>query len=60
MMTPCEELERGNRELEPLREGNKVLIQNKDTGKPNKWDRQGTVIAIKDIDQCLIKVDGSG
>ena len=62
MLTSCEELERGSRELEPLREGNKVLIQNqnKDTGRPNKWDRQGTIIAIKDNDQCLIKVDGSG
>ena len=62
MLTSCEELERGSRELEPLREGNRVLIQNqnKDTGRPNKWDRQGTIIAIKDNDQCLIKVDGSG
>jgi hypothetical protein len=62
MLTSCEELERGSRELEPLREGNRVLIQNqnKDIGRPNKWDRQGTVIAIKDNDQCLIKVDGSG
>ena len=37
-----------------------IQNQNKDTGRPNKWDRQGTIIAIKDNDQCLIKVDGSG
>ena len=62
MLLSCEELERGCRELDPLREGDKVLIQNqsRDASRPNKWDRQGTVIAIKDNDQCLVKVDGSG
>ena len=60
MILSCEELERGSRELEPLREGDKVFIQNKmKECKPNKWDRQGTVIAVKDNDQCLVEVDGS-
>ena len=58
----CEELERGSRELTVLREGDKVWIQNqnRDTGRENKWDRQGTVIAVKDNDQFLVKVHGSG
>ena len=62
MILSFEELERGSREVEPLREGDKVFIQNqmKDARRPNKWDRQVTLIAVKDIDQCLIKVDGSG
>ena len=39
-----------------------VLIQNQDksSGRPNKWDRQGKIIATKPNDQYLIRVDGSG
>ena len=61
MLLSCEGLEKGSHELLTLREGDKVFIQNqiKSDGRPNKWDRQGTVIAIKDNDQCLVKVDGS-
>ena len=46
----------------PLREGDKVWIQNqgRDVARPNKWDRQGTVIAVKNNDQVLVKVHGSG
>ena len=52
----------GSRELPPLRERDQVFIQNQDkaNGRPNKWNRQGTVIASKDHDQYLIKVHGSG
>ena len=39
-----------------------VLIQNQDksSGRPNKWDCQGKIIAAKPNDQYLIRVDGSG
>ena len=39
-----------------------MFIQNQDKadGRQNKWDRQGRVVATKDNDQYLIKVDGSG
>ena len=39
-----------------------MFIQNqgKSPGRCNKWDRQGRIVAIKDHDQHLVKVDGSG
>jgi len=62
LVRSCEKLEMGSKELPPLREGDQVMIQNQDKsgGRPNKWDRQGTVIASKDYDQYLVKVHGSG
>ena len=62
LVRSCEQLETGSRELSSLREGDQVLIQNQDKsgGRPNKWDRQGTIIASKDHDQYLVKVHGSG
>ena len=58
----CERLEAHSKELEPLREGDSVLIQNQIPSSPRskKWDRQGTVIATGDNDQYLVKVEGSG
>ena len=62
LVRSCEQLETGCKELPSLREGDSVFIQNQDkaTGRPNKWDRQGTIIASKDHDQYLVKVHGSG
>ena len=62
LVRSCEQLEMGSRELPSLREGDQVLIQNQDksSGRPDKWDRQGTIIASKDHDQYLVKVHGSG
>ena len=62
LVRSCEGLENGSRELPPLREGDSVFIQNqgKSPGRRNKWDRQGRIVAIKDHDQHLVKVDGSG
>ena len=62
LVRSCEQLETGSRELLSLREGDQVMIQNQDKsgGRPNKWDRQGTIIASKDHDQYLVKVHGSG
>ena len=62
LVRSCEQLETGSRELPSLREGDQVFIQNQDKshGRPNKWDRQGTIIALKDNDQHLVKVHGSG
>jgi ribosomal protein L44E len=58
----CERLEAHSKELDPLREGDSVLIQNQIPSSPRskKWDRQGTVIATGDNDQYLVKVEGSG
>jgi len=62
LVRSCENLEPGSRELIALKEGDRVLIQNqaKNRGRPNKWDRQGVIIAVKGNDQCLVKVDGTG
>ena len=62
LVSSCKQIEIVCKELPPLREGDNVLIQNQDTatGRPNKWDREGTIIAMKGIDQYLIKVHGSG
>ena len=62
LVRSCENLEPGSRELVALKEGDKVLVQNqaKSSGRPNKWDRQGVIIALKGNDQYLVKVDGTG
>ena len=46
--------------LPPLSVGDKVLIQNKRTGKRNCWDRSGVVISVKPNRQYEIQLDSSG
>ena len=62
LVRSCENLNEHSKELEPLREGDSVFVQNQDptSSKPNKWDRQGTVIAAQGYDQYLIRIMGSG
>ena len=62
MVKTCENLEKNSKELLPLREGDMVFIQNQDpaSGKPNKWDREGTVIQTGENDQYLVRVHGTG
>ena len=48
------------RKLERLKNGDKVFIQNQTGNSPRRWDRNGTIIEIKDFNQYIIKVDGSG
>ena len=52
----------GLEELPPLREGDSVFIQNQNLayGKPNKWDREGTIIQTGENDQYLVRVRGTG
>ena len=58
----CEEFGDKSKELPPLREGDNVFVQNQDKSiaRPTKWDRQGRIIAAKDNDQYIVKIDGSG
>jgi len=58
----CEKLEANSKELEPLREGDTVFIQNQDPGsrRSKKWDKQGTVIVTGENDQYLVRVAGTG
>ena len=62
MVKTCERLEKSSKELMSLREGDSVFIQNQDatSGKPNKWDREGTVIQTGENDQYLVRVHGTG
>ena len=48
------------RRLNPLRVGDHVWIQNQVGSNPRKWEQTGTVIEVKQYDQYLIKIDGSG
>ena len=58
----CEKMEANSRELEPLREGDSVIIQNQDSSsrRSKKWDRQGTIVATGEHDQYLVRVAGTG
>ena len=46
--------------LPPLRVGDFVRIQNQTGPHPLKWDKTGRVIEVKQFDQYIVKVDGSG
>ena len=48
------------RALTPLRVGDRVRLQNQTGPHPNKWDRTGVVIEVRQFHQYLIRVDGSG
>ena len=46
--------------LHPLTVGDKVFLQNQTGNHPNRWERSGTIIEVKQHDQYAIKTDGSG
>ena len=46
--------------LPPLVTGDQVCIQNQTGPHPKKWDKTGTVIEVRQFDQYVIRVDGSG
>ena len=50
----------GTKRLAPLKVGDAVRIQNQVGHHPLKWDRTGTVIEVKQFDQYVVRVDGSG
>ena len=58
----CEKLDAKCKYLEPLREGDHVLIQNQtpNSKRSKKWDRQGIVVSTGDHDQYIVKVTGTG
>ena len=47
-------------QLQPLKVGDWVFIQNQTANHPLRWDRTGLVIEVKQFDQYAVKVDGSG
>ena len=62
MVKICERLEQNSKDLPYLHQGDTVFIQNQDQshGKPNKWDREGTIVEVGDNDQYLVRVHGTG
>ena len=48
------------RQLPPLVMGDTVRIQNQTGPYPNKWDKTGRVIEVRQFDQYVVRVDGSG
>ena len=48
--------------LQPLIEGDIVLLQNQCKTSPNfkKWDRQGVIVTCRDYDQYLVRTLGTG
>ena len=48
------------RRLPPLIVGDHVRIQNQTGTHPTKWDKTGLVIEVRQFDQYVIRVDGSG
>ena len=57
----CEDtLSQHTKRLPPLKVGDTVIVQNQLGNHPRKWDKTGTVIEVKQHNQYLIKIDGSG
>ena len=55
-----EKLNRNCRILPKLAVGDSVLVQNQVGNHPSKWDITGIVVEVKEHDQYIVKVDGSG
>ena len=56
----CERLTEHTKRLPPLVIGDYVRLQNQIGNNPRKWDRTGKVIEVKQFDQYVVRVDGSG
>lgn len=48
------------RKLTPLKVGDHVYVQNQTGNHPLKWDTTGQVTEVRQFDQYLVRVDGSG
>ena len=55
-----ESLNEHARPLLPLRQGDHVFVQNQCGRFPNKWDRSGVIVEVKDHDQYVVKIAGTG
>ena len=56
----AERLSLGTRHIPPLRVGDHVRLQNQIGPNPRKWDKTGRVVEVKQHDQYVVRVDGSG
>ena len=55
-----ERLSTGTRGLPPLIIGDSVVVQNQTGNYPSRWDITGVVVEVREHNQYVIKVDGSG
>ena len=59
-MKDAERLSAHTRILPPLTVGDCVRIQNQTGLFPTKWDKTGIIIEVRQFDQYVVRVDGSG
>ncbi|GFO16566.1 transcription factor iiib 90 kda subunit [Plakobranchus ocellatus] len=59
-MRAAERLSEHTRVLPPLTVGDSVRIQNQTGPHPTKWDKTDIVVEVRQFDQYVIRVDGSG
>lgn len=55
-----ERLTEHTKHLPPLKVGDTVLIQNQVGNQPLKWGKTGVVVEVRQYNQYVVKVDGSG
>ena len=55
-----ERLTEHTRTLPPLVVGDHVRIQNQRGSHPTKWDKTGIIVEVRQYDQYVVRVDGSG
>ena len=56
----CERLTEHTRCLPPLKVGDCVRVQNQTGPHPTKWDKTGVIIEVRQFNQYIIRMDGSG
>ena len=59
-MRSAEKWNEHTRRLPPLAVGNYVRLQNQTGPYPTKWDKTGRVVEVRQFDQYVVRVDGSG
>ena len=59
-MRTAERCSEHTKRLPPLKVGDKVRVQSQTGAHPTKWDKTGTVIEVRQHDQYVVKIDGSG
>ena len=59
-MRDAERLSEHTRTLPPLHVGDTVRIQNQTGPHPTKWDKTGIIIEVRQFNQYVVRVDGSG
>ena len=56
----CEKLSEHTQHLPQLKVGDCVRVQNQRGPHPTKWDKSGVVVEVRQFDQYIIRLDGSG